>query len=166
MKPRASFKSIDRGWNRIRATAQELERGTSAVRVGLIEGKGGDATREDGLTNAAIGATHEYGSSDRRVPMRPWLFAAVEKHREDYAKLFRVFAAQVLEGKMSSVRMLNLIGAKATADVKNYVTQGSPIPPPNAPSTVARKGSDRTLIDTGRMIGAVTWALEDTTVTR
>ncbi|MDH7597550.1 MAG: hypothetical protein QHG98_07435 [Methanothrix sp.] len=32
----------------------------------------------------------------------------------------------------------------------------SNIPPPNAPSTVRKKGSSKTLVDTGAMVGAVT----------
>lgn len=37
--------------------------------------------------------------------------------------------------------------------VKKY---HSNVPPPNAPSTIAQKGSSKTLIDTGEMIGHVT----------
>lgn len=73
----------------------------------------------------------------------------------------------IVDGKVSVDKALNVLGAKYSAAVKNTVTQGEQIPPPNAPSTLARKlaktargsaGAVRTLIDTGRLIGSVTWS--------
>jgi len=73
----------------------------------------------------------------------------------------------IVDGKITVDKALNVLGAKYSAEVKNTVTQGEQIQPPNAPSTLARKlaktregaaNGVRTLIDTGRMVGAVTWA--------
>ena len=73
----------------------------------------------------------------------------------------------IVGGELTVDKALNVLGAKYSAAVKNTVTQGEQIQPPNAPSTLARKmaktragatNAARTLIDTGRMIGAVTWA--------
>lgn len=161
------MRETDRGLRRLRE-AWRLASGTTTVKVGLIEG-GRERDPADGVTNAQLGAIHEFGSSN--VPARPWLLPAIKKNHDKYVATIRTIATQILAGKMTTVRGLNLLGAMAATDVKNYVTQGTPIPPPNAPSTLWRKvkgargmdrldaavGQVRTLVDTGRMIGAVTW---------
>ena len=52
-------------------------------------------------------------------------------------------------------RALNKIKNAAVTEVL------SNIPPPNAPSTIARKHSDHTLIDTGEMYGAIDTQIDD-----
>jgi hypothetical protein len=40
------------------------------------------------------------------------------------------------------------------------ILQGKGIPPPNAPSTIAKKGSDHTLVDTSEMVSSgITWKI-------
>lgn len=91
--------------------------------------------------------------------------------------------ASGLAGAQEYLRLLNLIGMKMASDIKAYVTQGAGVPPPNSPATLARKlrkgawkrkpmpaldefgrlqdpgaaGTPRPLVDTGRMVGAITW---------
>ena len=91
--------------------------------------------------------------------------------------------ASGLAGAHEYLRLLNLIGMKMAADMKGYITQGAGVPPPNAPATLARKlrkgswkrkpmpalddfgrlkdpgaaGTPRPLVDTGRMVGSLTW---------
>lgn len=93
--------------------------------------------------------------------------------------------ASGLAAAQEYTRLLSLIGLKMSMDMKAYVTQGPQIPPPNAPATLARKlnkgkwkrgakpkldefgrledpnaaGSPRTLVDTGRLVGSITWEL-------
>lgn len=91
-----------------------------------------------------------------------------------------------IDGADTYLQGLKLIGLKMATDMKEYVVGGAPIPPPNSPAVLARKlekgqaelqrrqrkavkagkdpatvkvGDPRTLVDTGRMVGAVTWAV-------
>lgn len=163
MQVRAQFKAIDRGWRRVRDAARSMEKG-AYVKVGLMDGHK-DRPAEDGVTNAQLGAIHEFGSSDGRVPARPFLFPATKNAIPRHKKLIGAGLRLMFHGRMTLPRLLGLLGAQAAVDVKNYVTQGSPIPPPNAPSTLARKikrgaaEKVRTLIDTGRMLAAISWAV-------
>jgi hypothetical protein len=50
------------------------------------------------------------------------------------------------------------IGMVAVGDVQRRIVQR--IPPPNAPSTIAKKGSDVPLIDTGRLRQSVDYTVE------
>ena len=65
---------------------------------------------------------------------------------------------RVFQKRATLPQLLNTLGAKAAADVKNTIRQG--IPPPNSPETIRRKGSSRPLIDTGQLINAITWIVE------
>ncbi len=91
---------------------------------------------------------------------------------------------RVLNGTISQEQFLNSIGARMAAAVQKTIR--SSVPPPNAPSTVMRKlmkgrtkslftralknvggglaqagaaAAVKTLIDTGRMLNAVTWVV-------
>ena len=68
--------------------------------------------------------------------------------------------AAIFAGRMDPRRGLELLGAFAAAEVKKTITAGAGVPPPNAPSTIAKKGSDRPLVDTGRLLGAIQWEIE------
>ncbi len=76
--------------------------------------------------------------------------------------LAQLLASAVL-GRRTVEQVFNLMGLTLSTDIKKAVTSGTPIPPPNAPSTARRKrrgkaGIIRTLIDTGRMVASVSWA--------
>lgn len=139
--------------------------GGAFVKVGLL---GGSKDRRPGepLTNVEIGVVHEFGAPSQRIPERSFIRRAFDRNLPDYDVLLEKFARAIYDGKMPIERALGLIGAKVSADVKNTVTRGPPIPPPNAPYTLKIKeakrregsaGPVRTLIDTGRMIGSIAW---------
>jgi hypothetical protein len=51
-----------------------------------------------------------------------------------------------------------VMGSTLANAMKRKIVDGAGVPPPNAPSTVAKKGSSRPLVDTGRLVNAITWA--------
>lgn len=117
---------------------------------------GGAKPAAPGITNAALASIHEYGLGS--VPARPWIGPPFRAHRKDYlARLVKAYKAAVKTGNASLVeRELGRLGLLMVADIKNYVTQGPGVPPPNAPSTIAAKGSSRPLVDTAGMVNSVT----------
>jgi hypothetical protein len=93
----------------------------------------------------------------------------VAKNSKAYQDAIAKALGSELEGQPALTKALGLIGAKAAADVKNFVTQGPEITPTNAASTKKRKeaktrkgskGKTRTLVDTAQMIRGVTWKVE------
>ncbi len=109
------------------------------------------------ITNAQLAAIAEYGLSN--APARPWIGPPFRHKRNEYlAKLRKAYKEALEAGKPSMVtHELELIGQEMAADIKNYVTLGAGVPPPNAPSTIARKGSSRPLVDTGEMVGSISY---------
>lgn len=98
------------------------------------------------------------------IPERSWLRGAVDKYRRDWERLREQLVGQIYEGKMTIERALGLLGQRAAADVKLNITSGPGIPPPNATSTAIRKqakgaGFVRTLMDTGRFVQSITYAV-------
>jgi hypothetical protein len=70
----------------------------------------------------------------------------------------RAAAGSYINGKPMTPELQKL-GAFGAAKIQDQIA--SNMPPPNAPSTIAQKGSSGTLIDTGRLRQSITWALDD-----
>lgn len=161
----AKVTDIDRGWKRLQALSKQLASNDVHVRVGVLDdGKEGSADR-GGFTNGMLAVAMEFGTAT--IPARSWIGRTFDKKRSEVQADMQRLLGHILDGKISVDKALNVLGAKYSAEVKNTVTQGEQIPPPNAPSTLARKlaktregaaNTVRTLIDTGRMVGSVTWA--------
>lgn len=166
MKARANIRKNTRGLDAFKKALSRIDKDRPIVKVGLLGTKNAKR-RGEALTNPELGIVHEFGTS--RIPARPFLRPSVAKNAQKYEQLLAAALKKAITGETAYEKSLALIGQVAAADVKNYVTQGAPIPPPNAPATLRRKealtrrgstGSPRTLVDTGRMVGAITYAIE------
>lgn len=139
-------------WKGIVKKLKALGVARMSVTAGPTGGRGsGD------LTNAEVAAFHEYGTS--RIPARPFIAPAFRDNQVKYRNMLAIAAKKTIGRQASFDFFLRLIGAQMAADQKNYVTQGPPIPPPNAPSTIKAKGSSRTLVDTGAMVNSITYRI-------
>lgn len=175
------MREVDHGYNALKAELMSIKATKPYVKIGMV-GPAAARERDGGLNNAELALVMEFGSPAKNIPARPWISAAFKKNQAVYVDLLAKGLKQVYEGKMDAPTLLGLVGAKAAADVKNYVTQGAQVPPPNSPATMQRKiekgygqqarrdrhngnasategplASPRTLVDTGKMVGAVTW---------
>lgn len=130
----------------------KIERGLQgprSVKAGFPKGKA-DAD----IVSIAI--WNHFGTS-RGIPPRPFITIAMFKNRRQIqAALRKIAKAQVADGTPVS-RSLPKLGALGAGMIQDQIAANTP--PPNAPSTIRKKGSSRTLIDTGRMRQSVTWAL-------
>lgn len=105
---------------------------------------------------AAIAAYNEWGTV--HIPERPFIRTAIRSNYNAYRRLMRTYSKQILRGNMPKRQALELIGIRAANDIKAMIR--SNMPPPNAPATIREKDSKTTLIDTGRMLGAVRHEVE------
>lgn len=144
----------DTGWLEFFKRAREIR--DKRVRVGVLSD---DAHGDGDLTLSELATIHEFGTEDKRIPERSFLRSTFDEKREELAEVGEKLIGAVLDGKMTTERGLGLIGAKLAADVKGRITAG--IDPPNAPTTVARKGSSTPLVDTGRLLNSITWAVDE-----
>lgn len=131
---------IDKGMQEILSDLKELSE--FEIKVGIQSGD----TNSDGQSLAEIAAYNEFGTG--RIPARPFLRSSVEEHNNWTDETERVWNG-VINGDVTPQYGAELIGDKAASDIQEKLTAGPWVP--NAPSTIARKGSDRPLIDTGEL---------------
>lgn len=130
--------------------------GETRVLAGVPEGAG---TYEDGLSLATIAAVNNFGSADGRIPARPVLEPAITKGAPQYQRLAEVMIPKVLSGEMTMTTLLEQMGQLAEGHIKQEITDIDS--PPNAPSTIAKKGSDSPLIDTGAFRQSIRYVIAE-----
>ncbi|CAM0010940.1 tail completion or Neck1 protein [Vibrio phage K367 g1] len=133
--------------NRIRKEIEKIAK-NKTVLVGIHE----DAPPLEGedITMAQLGAVLHFGN--QRIPARPWLDVGVRSGSADYL--------DIIENNSDDLdNALNMIGNIAVGKVQQYMTELQD--PPNAPSTVKKKGSSNPLIDTGALRQSVTYSIID-----
>lgn len=142
----------------LKALAKKLE-GATRVLVGVPRGAG---VYEDGLTIATVAAVNNFGSADGVIPPRPFLAPAIEKGAPVYQRLAEVMIPKVLRGEMEMTMLLEQMGGLAQDHVKQEIIDFHT--PGNAKSTIAKKGADNPLIDTGNagLLGSIRYVIDDT----
>lgn len=133
------------------ALRKELEKFASEkfALVGIHEAAG-DAKGTE-MTMATLGAIQHFGNDN--IPARPWLDVGVESGNKEYIAIIQ---EGVVKG-LSTEQILNQVGASAAGFAQDWITKLKN--PPNAKSTIKKKGSDNPLIDTGAMRQSVTWTV-------
>ena len=139
----------------LKALAGRLK-GKTRVLVGVPKGAG---VYEDGLTIATIAAVNSFGSADGKIPPRPFLQPAINKGAPEYQRLAEVMIPKVLSGEMTMKVLLEQMGNLAEGHVKQEITDLDT--PPNAQSTIDKKGSDSPLIDTGALRQSIRYVVDD-----
>lgn len=150
---------IDKGWRALLDAVRAYKAQDPHVKVGVLDDGGKGSADHDGLTVAELAALMEFGSEDGHIPARSFVGSTFDANKERYIGDIAVLLGKVYEGQLTVQKTLAIMGLRMVADINRAVRSGDGIPPPNAPSTVAAKGSSRTLIDTARMVGALTYAV-------
>lgn len=173
----AWVRRTDRGLKNIKNVFRSIKQSQDYVKAGVL---GGSTPDDSKLTNAQIAIWLEYGNSNQ--PARPAIKPAFENNRQKYITLLaEIVAKKIYSGKMDYAHGLAIIGVAMAYDMKAYITRGPQIPPPNAPSVLARKGAldaprretgkgskrhtvhaqgePRTWVDTGRLVASITYAV-------
>lgn len=122
---------------------------------GLHRQKPGD--KAEPLTVAQIGAIHEFGSRDGRIPQRSFLGATIDEKDAALRGLVAKLLAKMVDGKIHEVVALGIIGQTVKDWVRAKITKG--IKPKLAASTLRSKGADKStpLIEQGQLIGSITF---------
>jgi hypothetical protein len=146
---------MDRGFDLLKKALEAARARGSYAKAGVI-GSGKPRTG-GGVTNVLIAAVHEFGSPENGIPERAPIRTSFAAHRAEYLEMLRSVVKSVYQLKGGLEPGLGRIGAKMAADIKRGITSGPGLPPPLAPETVERKGSDRPLVDTGQYVNSITW---------
>lgn len=133
-----------------------LERVTKAksgvVDVGIFSDKGSEAAKKGkGVTVLDVATFNEFGLG---VPERSFLRGYVDENEARIKGMIKVLALAVEQGKFTKQQALDRLGLQIVGEIQKRIA--SSIPPPNAPSTIAKKGSSTTLVDTGQLRSSIT----------
>jgi phage gpG-like protein len=121
----------------------------SFVKVGIF---GKKAKRKQGvLTNAEIGAIHEFGSFSRGIPDRSFLrLPLFQKSEQILSESSKGSLKMLVDGNL--VGLLKRFGIVCENAIQEaFASAGFGAWAPNAPSTIRRKGSSAPLIDVGEL---------------
>ena len=135
---------------RLMQTLKEL--GDLEVRIGFQHG---EATEEDGTDICDIAAWNELGTV--HAPSRPFMRQSVDDNEAKINSFLKTQKRRLLAGE-SAQQVLNSIGIFQKGLIQKNIVDGHFVP--NAPATVSMKGSDRPLIDTGRMRQSVNFVIK------
>lgn len=131
------------------------------VRIGFQHGKvfyesdEDDGDEKEKVDLADIAMWNELGTS--RAPSRPFLRQTVDTKESEIVAFLQKAVRPLLSGSGTAQSVLQKIGPYSKGLVQEQITDGDYVP--NAPSTIARKGSDKPLIDTGLMRDSVDFVI-------
>lgn len=115
----------------------------------------GESPYEGGADLAEIAAYNEYGTSD--MPARPFMQQSWENHEADLKKVCQQ-ANNIIANGGTAEEACKVIGVAGVGFIQQGIVEG--VFEPNAPSTVAKKGSAQPLIDTGHMRQSVNYVVK------
>lgn len=139
----------------------------AAVQVGALEGE-----------RAWLAGIHEYGcdipvtEKMRRylhaqglhlnantkfihIPERAFLRNGYDECKDEVVRKAAMLVMDVVNGNMSEETLFKEVGLTLSNKIKTYAQKLSD--PKNHPFTIEQKGSANPLVDTGEMIGGITW---------
>lgn len=152
-----------KGWDELKLRLREAAE--LHVRVGLLSDASASPSEEAGeqpIGLVALGAIHEFGSPAAGVPERSYLRRTFRFGQGAIGQegMCAKLAKGIVLGKLRARPAFEILGHWAVKQVRETITAGPHIAPRLADSTVAKKGSDRPLVDTGRLVGGISYAVE------
>lgn len=147
----ARVKDIDRGWKKIRREVKRTP-GKMEIIVGI---QGSDASQDHGgITNAELGALHEFGAPAAGIVQRAFMRGTIEREGRKYQDMTKDAASRLSIGR--GLRgQLEIIGLIVVADIRKTFNQSIGLAPLK-PATIAAKGSSKPLIDIGTLRNSIT----------
>ena len=149
----ADFEIVDHGWNKIKKELESFAKDrNNYITVGLHKGK----------KRVQIGFWNEFGTKNKdhseRIPERPFLQSSLyEKPVKDIETLISKEIQMIYLGGKYIV-LLTRLGMHCKAFVKKQIIDKE-IFKPNKASTIARKGFDHPLWETGEMYNEIDFKL-------
>lgn len=141
----------DLGFNRVIRNLQKLD-GVEVV-AGMLRDSG---KAENGASYVDIATWNEYGT--RRIPSRPFIRISADTNRQVWAKIAQQCVNDVIDGD-DPRDAAQVIGHHMVEDIRKVFGDISKLKA-NAPSTIAKKGRNEPLVDSGEMRRRVNFRVE------
>lgn len=139
-------KDVDKG---AKAMLARLKKANKKITVGIHAAEG-SASYEDGATVADVASWNHFGTAN--IPARPFITGWVDAHQADIKKQLAA-ANEKIVGGMDPGFAFKQFAQWAAGQVQKGISAG--VPPPDADSTVRRKGSATPLINSGQLRASI-----------
>lgn len=110
-----------------------------------------------GITIGELAAIHELGLG---VPERSFLRSWLDENQDQMLADARAMMQRMVKGQVTRERALELLGVRWQSAIQRRILQGG-ITPELSEQTKKRKGSSTPLLDTGQLVSAITYVVED-----
>ena len=100
-------------------------------------------------SKANFASTHDHAAYEIKIPPRPFFRTMIANNQASWGPT----AAKLLKQGIQPAEVLNLMGEEIAGQLRASIIALKT--PPNAPSTIRKKGFDDPLIDTGHMLNSV-----------
>ncbi|QDH17412.1 hypothetical protein [Swingsia samuiensis] len=120
------------------------------INAGFLE----DGSMDGNVPVAAVAIWNEFGTPT--IPERPFMRQTIEKNKAQWPKLF---AAALTQAGGDFEAALDVVAERIVEQIQNEIKAFKE--PPNAASTIKKKGFDNPLIDTGNMLRSVHYEIKD-----
>ena len=98
--------------------------------------------------------THATPAYSSTIPPRPYFRNMIKQNGPGWPK---AIALLLKNNEYNAAKVLGLVGQLIKGQLQQSILSNTP--PPNAPSTIARKGHSRTLVDSGHMVQSVDYEI-------
>lgn len=147
-----SVKWIDMGLDQILKNVKFLDE--TNVRVGIV-GDAGERTAANGrITLGEVALINEFGSKAAGIPSRSFIRSALKTPKAKELA-YNLAKTAITFGNVDNA--LHAAGEALAEVMRDKVLHG--VPPPNAASTIAKKGFDHPLIETSELQDAIGYEL-------
>ena len=140
----------DLGWKRIVRKTNFLN--GKELQAGVLWSAGTNR----GVEIAYYASVNEYGTKDGRIPSRPFLAMTSDEQKMWESPVTK--AVDKILGGSEVISQLNTVGEKMVKDIKNNI--GKKKYKRLALSTIARKGHDIPLIDSGALLDSIDYEVK------
>lgn len=145
-----TFKGGDALMARLKEIADKAGNG-GTLRAGFLE----NATYPDGTPVALVAAVNEFGRPEQNQPPRSFFRTMIAEKQKGWP---RALGALAKSNDYDIDKTLGQMGEGIKGQLQESIRQLDS--PPLAPVTVARKGFDKPLVDTGHMMNSVDYEVD------
>ena len=142
----ANVKEIDRGWAKIKREIRAAQ--GMNVAVGILE-----ASKNAGQSIAEYAAYNEFGTQSN--PARPFMSTAHDENAQKIQDDFLVQSRRIVDGSVTARAALTVIGQRHAQRIQRVISGRDILPRLSERTIKAKRGSTKTLIDTGAMVNSV-----------
>lgn len=140
-----------------RITNNKLYNSINSIRnVEILTGWGEQARYNANISIGKVMALQNYGfkKDDVVVPARPFMDNCINNNQNKWKQESNYLLSQVVLGKITFNNIVNQLKLSLSGDLAEEIQKTNT--PPNAPSTIKKKGFNKPLIDTGTAIASIT----------